>query len=207
VENIKNDLTERPYYYISQPTIPYTYIYDKLCRFFSIFEVIFYNYVFFVIPFFIGCNFTHLVNVSWLSSFSLTSKPIKKWRCPQWFLATFILINWIYILYTLNSESQQRFLIYAGLATVMVVLFIKRKHIEKAFSKLFRLNYYVLAMCLCPLIALHGVYMAMLLAIVSGIMVEGASRLGTISFWNNEDIININEVNVLPSASADFMKL
>jgi len=155
------------------------------CNYPILWEIIFFNYFFFVIPFIIGLNFTYLDNIKELQKFTLSCKDMKNWGCHLWTLFLILiafLISVLVILFkNLLEYSIKRFMFYLF---VIVFFFGFCYYKTKKTGRKFHLHHYALGVIVCCFLGIHNDFFTIVLAVFSGVMVEGSCRWGCSPIWD-----------------------
>jgi len=161
------------------------------CKYPVFFERIFQNYIFFVLPFILGLNFTYLDYIPELQKFTLSWHDMKNWGWHLWTLfialCLFILFTLGFLFYSLIHTSLVRFGFYVVFFLGLILYTIIRTQKEKKNHKHFHLHHYALMLVLNWFLGIHHDYFLILLGIFSGIMIEGCCRWGVGSCWNSDE--------------------
>lgn len=160
------------------------------CYFPSFWEIFLRNYIFFVIPYVFGLNFTHMDDIEFFKTFTLTWSEMKDWDFLHWLvfivLIGFIGVNLILLYAYYAACSKYRFFFYIILISSIVLYFAIKSYIVRG-KQHFHLHHYALMMIIIPNIGVQGIYWSMIIGIVSGIMVEGSCRWGISPCWDDEN--------------------
>lgn len=153
-------------------------------------ERIIVNYFFFIIPFFIGVNFTHFNNTA-IKNFDLNPQRMKENYTPMmWLLlialSIFILLNLAYHFYNYAVISLIKFgvyiiILFGIIATIAYGTYLNRQ------KKVLHIHHFNLMSLLLIFVNVHCIYDLILFGLLNGIMVEGAARWGIRSIWENRE--------------------
>lgn len=155
------------------------------CKYPILWETIFFNYFFFIIPFIFGLNFTYLDNIPILQKFTLSCKDMKNWGFTLWslfFILCIFLLSVLVILFkTLIEISIWRFLFYVFSILIFggFCVFYTKKSGRK-----FHLHHYALGVIVCCFLGIRNDFFTIVLAVFAGVMVEGSCRWGCSPIWD-----------------------
>jgi len=154
------------------------------------YEIIMKNFLFFCVPFTLILHYFHLRKIKILSKLVLTPKYIKAWTPLQWIIAIsgVTLISFIvskqFFHYTTEYSSNISFLYscyFFGLifTIALFTLIMKKTHF-------LHLHHYFLAMVFMPFFSVQDEVNLVFLALIFGLMIEGASKWGIDPVWNRK---------------------
>lgn len=163
---------------------------QKCCIFPSVVERTLTNFLFYVLPFFIGLNFTHIPEVfPSIKYLDLNWYRIRRYTKRLWALfcifVLFVIFSFVFHFINYYEISKWKFIFYVSLLFSIVISIALYTYCKRDRITL-HLHHSSLMIILIPFINLHCIFDMLELGVFTGVMVEGACRWGISNIFEDK---------------------